>query len=303
MSKIIFLGTPNFAIPILEKLINKNFFISTVFTQPAKKSKRGQKLLKSPVHLFAEKLNLNVRTPVNIKNEEIYLKDQNIDLGIVVAYGQIIPENILKICKYGFINIHASLLPKYRGAAPIQRSLINLEKFTGISFMKIEKNLDCGPVCNQYKIKIGKEDNFVSLSNKLSLLGADKVAENVELILSGNASFIEQAHKSATYAKKIIKSEGKINWNENAEKIIGKINGLLVNPGAWFEFEKERYKVLVSELSDLNGKPGQVLNDNLTIGCGIKSIKIIEIQRQGKKPQKSEDFLLGSKIKKGSFLT
>ena len=302
MNKVIFLGTPDFAVPVLQTLINNNINIKTVFTQPAKKSNRGQKIFKSPVHLFAEKYNLNIKTPKNIENEENYIKSMDIDLGIVVAYGQIIPENVLNSCKLGFINVHASLLPKYRGAAPIQRSLINLEKFTGISFMKINKTLDSGPICNQYKIKIEDKDNYKTLMLKLGNLSADKIIENLNLVFSKKANFKKQNHKNATYAKKINKSEGKINWNDNARNIIGKINGLYPNPGAWFEFEEERYKIVDSKISEKNGKPGLVIDDALTVACGANSIKINRLQRQGKKVQNSKEFLIGSRIKKGSFL-
>lgn len=302
MNKIIFLGTPGFAVPILDKIKKNKYEIISVFTQPPKKSSRGQKVLKSAVQLYAENFKLDVKTPENIKNEENFIKDSKIDLGIVVAYGQIIPKKILNSCKYGFINIHASLLPKYRGAAPIQRSLINLDKFTGISIMKINSKLDSGPVCNQYKIPIGNNDNLKTLSEKLSQLGANNIIRNIELICSENAKFKEQDHSIASYANKIQKQEGKINWNENAKNIIGKINGLFPNPGVWFEFQKERYKILKSEFSEVSGKPGEVLDDILTVGCGNHSIKIKEIQKQGKKIQKTLDFLRGNKIKKGSLL-
>ena len=299
MRKVIFLGTPKFAVPILDRIIKNELEIICVFTQPPKRSNRGQKILKSPVHNYAEKLNLKIKTPENIKKEENFIKTAEFDLGIVVAYGQIIPESILKSCKYGFINIHASLLPKYRGAAPIQRSLINLEKFTGISFMKLNNILDSGPICNQYKIPINKTDNSETLSKKLSELSADKIIHNIKLILSNKATFVDQIHIEASYAEKINKKEGKIDWNESAQNILGKINGLFPYPGAWFEFKKERYKIVKSELSELTGKPGEVLDDLLTVGCGKNSIKILEIQKQGKKIQNTGSFLLGNKIKKG----
>ena len=302
MKKIIFFGTPDFAVPILDRIVKSNLNVISVFSQPPRKSSRGQKIRKSAIHRYAENLNLDIKTPKKIKDEEKFIINSNIDLGIVVAYGQIIPEKILNCSKYGFINIHASLLPKYRGAAPIQRSLINLEKLTGISIMKINKYLDSGPVCNQYQISINKNENLKTLSAKLSQLGADKIIENIELIFSNKAKFLEQVHSVATYANKIHKNEGKIDWKDSAINIIGKINGLFPSPGAWFEFEKERYKILSSELSEKSGKPGEVLDNLLTVGCGNKSIKIKEIQRQGKKSQKTLDFLLGNKIKKGSLL-
>jgi len=299
MHKIIFLGTPNFAVPILDRIVKNELEIICVFTQPPKRSNRGQKILKSPVHNYAEKLNLKIKTPENIKQEENFIKTAKFDLGIVVAYGQIIPVSILESCKYGFINIHASLLPKYRGAAPIQRSLINLEKFTGISFMKLNNVLDSGPICNQYKIPINKNDNSETLSKKLSELSADKIIHNIKLILSNKATFLDQMHNEASYAEKINKKEGKIDWSESAQNILGKINGLFPYPGAWFEFKNERYKIVKSELSKLTGKPGEVLDDLLTVGCGKNSIKILEIQKQGKKIQNTGSFLLGNKIKKG----
>ena len=302
MEKIIFFGTPNFSIPTLSKLIDSKYEIVSVFTKPAKKSNRGQKVLKSAIHKFAEKFKLDIKTPENIKSEINFIKNSKIDLGIVVAYGQIIPESILNSCKYGFINIHASLLPKYRGAAPIQRSLINLEKFTGISFMKMNHKLDSGPVFNKYQIKIDEKDNNETLSSKLSQLGSDKILQNIENIFLKKAKFEEQSHEEATYANKIKKKEGKIDWKESAKKIIGKIRGLSPNPGAWFTFENERYKILDAELSSLNGEAGSVLDKNFTVGCGINSITISVIQRQGKNPQKTKEFLLGSKIKKGIYL-
>ena len=302
MTKVIFLGTPDFAVPVLSKLIKNNLNIKIVYTQPPRQSNRGQKILKSPIHLLSEKYNLIIKTPINIKNEENFLKKQKIDLGVVVAYGQMIPENILNICKFGFINIHASLLPKYRGAAPIQRALINLEKFTGISFMKINNQLDSGPVCNQYKLKIDEEDNYETLMSKLSDLSANKVIENINLILSNNTRFIDQKHENASYAKKINKNEGKINWNDSARNIIGKIKGLYPVPGAWFEFENERYKIIESKISKLKGDPGKVIDDSLTVACGVDSIKIIRLQRQGKSSQNYKEFLMGSRIKKDSYL-
>ena len=299
MSKIIFLGTPKFAIPILRQLVKSKKEIFAVFTQPPNKSNRGQKITKSPIQKFAEENNLNIKSPTQIIKEKKFLVDSKIDLGIVVAYGQLIPSEILKVSKHGFINIHASLLPKYRGAAPIQRSIINLDQVTGISFMKITEKLDSGPVCNKYELNIDKNDNYVSLSDKLSLLGADKIIENIELILSNNATFIEQKHRDATYARKIDKSEGRINWKEDAATICAKVNGLYPNPGAWFEFNSERFKILKSDISSLQGEPGMVLDEKLTIACGKDSILVNEIQKQGKTAQNIKNFLLGNKIQKG----
>ena len=302
MSKIIFLGTSEFALPILKKIHESKNEIISVITKPPSRSKRGQRIQISPVHDFAKKKNLFVKTPAKIENEESFFKDLEFDLGIVVAYGQIIPEKILKYGKFGFVNVHASILPKYRGAAPIQRSIINSDKITGVSIMKINRGLDAGPVCNIYKVQINETDNFISLATKLSDIAANYINQNINLIVSNKVKFLEQDHKISTYAKKINKSEGKINWNDNAKYIEAKIRALYPSPGIWFNFENERYKILKAKLSLKSGKPGLVLDDNLTIGCGISSLEILDLQRQGKKPQKKIDFLLGSKIKKGVIL-
>ena len=305
LKKIVFMGTPNFAVPILKSLYQNGYSLSTVYTQPPKKSNRGQKINKSPVQKISEVLNLELRMPKTLKNnkEEFeYLKKLNADIAIVVAYGQIIPDDILSLTKKGFINIHASLLPKWRGAAPIQRAIMNLDKETGISIMKINKELDSGPICNIYKLSISKEDNTETILEKLSSLASEKILDNIDDILDEKALFKEQNHNEATHANKILKSEGKIDWKSSAESIIGKINGLYPNPGAWFIFNNERYKVLEAKIKSAVGDFGIVLDDYLEVGCGNKSIKILSIQREGKRPQNVNEFMLGSQIKKGSNL-
>ena len=300
------MGTPMFAVPILQSLQENGYLISNVYTQPPQKSQRGQKINKSPIQIAAENLNLEIRTPKILKNnkEEFeYFKNINADLALVVAYGQIIPKEFLNLAKKGFINIHASLLPKWRGAAPIQRSIMNLDKEVGISIMKIAEQLDTGPVCNSYKINLQDNLNASQIADKLSSIAAEKISSNIDHILEDKAKFIEQDHLKATYASKIQKAEGEINWNESADKINGKINGLYPIPGAFFIFKEERYKILKAEIGKETGNPGEVINHHLEICCGNKqSIKIKEIQRQGKKPQNIEEFILGSQIKKGTII-
>ena len=300
------MGTPFFSVPILKSLYQNGYQISVVYTQPPQKSQRGQKIKKSPIQGICETLHIDYRTPSSLKEnkeEYEYLKNLNPDIFIVVAYGQIIPKNFLDLAKKKFINIHASLLPKWRGAAPIQRSIMNLEKETGFSIMRIEEKLDTGPVCNLYKVKIDINDNLETISDKISSMAADKILDNIDNILENKVLFKEQNHSEATYAYKIHKSEGKINWNESAEKIIGKINGLYPSPGAFFIYKGERYKVLKAEIVSGAGKVGEVLDNYMKISCGNeKSIKIIQIQRQGKRPQNISEFILGSNIKKGSNL-
>jgi methionyl-tRNA formyltransferase len=304
--KIVFMGTPMFSVPILKSLYQNGYPISDVYTQPPQKSQRGQKINKSPIQGMSETLNLKFRTPKHLKdnNEEYeYFKSLGADLAIVVAYGQIIPKEFLNLTKKGFINIHASILPKWRGAAPIQRSIMNLDKEIGVSVMKIAEQLDTGPICNTYRISLENNLNASDVADKLSLIAAEKILDNIDDIFEDKANFIEQDHSKATYASKIQKAEGEINWNDKAENINGKINGLYPVPGAFFTFKGERYKILKAEIGNGIGNPGEVVSDYLEVACGDKqSIKIKEIQRQGKKPQNIGEFMLGSQIKKGAVI-
>ena len=304
--KIIFMGTPIFAVPILKSLYQNGYPISVVYTQPPQKSKRGQKINKSPIQGISETLNIDFRSPITLKgnqDEYKFLKELNADLAVVVAYGQIIPKEFLSLTKKGFINIHGSLLPALRGAAPIQRAIMNLDEEIGISIMKIVEELDSGPVSNIYKFKLDKNSNAQEISEKLSLLAAERILDNIDDILEDKAKFIEQDHSKATYAKKIDKREGQIDWRIGASKILGKINGLFPSPGAYFSFNGERYKILRAEIGNGEGKLGEVVSNNLEVACGDnRTIKILEIQRQGKNAQKISEFMLGSKIKKGSII-
>ena len=304
--KIIFMGTPMFAVPILKSLYQNGYPISVVYTQPPKQSNRGYNINKSSIQNIAETLNIDFRSPHTLQDnqeEYQYLKNMNADLAIVVAYGQLIPKKFLGLTKKGFINIHGSILPKWRGAAPIQRSIMNLDQETGISIMKIVEALDSGPVGNVYKIKIDPEQNAQEISEKLSTLAAEKILDDVDNILDDKTKFVDQDHAKATYAKKMDKHEGQINWNEKASNLIGRINGLFPIPGAFFNFDGERYKILKAKIGNGIGKVGEVISDNLEIACSNnQSIKILEIQRQGKKQQKVGEFVLGSKIKKGSMI-
>ena len=303
IKNIIFMGTPMFAVPILKSLYQNGYPVKCVYTQPPQKSQRGQKINKSPIQGISETLNLEYRTPEILKeNKEEYefFKSIDADLAIVVAYGQIIPKEFLSLTKKGFINVHASILPKWRGAAPIQRSIMNLDDETGVSIMKINEKLDSGPVCNVYKLNIEKNLNSAEIGEKLSFIAAEKILDNIDDISEDKAIFKAQDHSKATYAPKIKKSEGLIDWKNNAKNILGKINGLYPSPGAYFIINGERYKILKGEIGNGIGDPGEVLNDYLEIACGDKkSIKVLGIQRQGKRPQNISEFMLGSRIKKG----
>ena len=300
--KVIFMGTNNFAVPILKAICESEYEITAVYTQPPKKSNRGQKITKSPVHIFSEKSDFKIRIPNKLKynrTEFNYMKNLKFDIAIVVAYGQIIPKEILNLKSSKFINIHASLLPKYRGAAPIQRSLMNLDKETGITIMQMTESLDSGPIFTSFKQKIEINDNFQTLSEKLSKLAAHNIKEVITKVIEDKFFLKEQEKNQVSYANKIQKSEGKINWNDSAHKILGIIKGLSPNPGAYFLYEGTRYKILGAKIKEKSGEPSLVLDNDLTIGCGTKSIEIDLIQREGKKVQSKKDFLVGSKIKMG----
>jgi len=302
--KVVFMGTPEFSVPTLESLIKNKFNILSVYTQPAAKSNRGQKINFSPVQEFAKKNKLKIKNPKNLNNvEELEtFKKLSPDLVVVVAYGQVIPKNFLDLVKFGFINIHASLLPKWRGAAPIHRAIMNGDRKTGVSIMKIEEKMDSGPVISVKELDLEKNKTYGEIEKKLSEIGASLLIESLKKIESGKGKFIEQTHSEATYAKKINKIETKINWNLDADKVISHINGLSPSPGAWFQYEKERFKVLRANKSQYPGVSGTVLDENLTIGCKSGSITILEIQRQGKNKQNAKEFLLGKKIIVGSNL-
>ena len=302
--KIVFMGTPEFAVPSLKELKNSDYEILTVYSQPASKANRGQKLTKSEVEITSEKLSLNLRTPLLLDNDQEYnfLKSIKPEMVVVVAYGKVIPKRFLNLPKFGFINVHASLLPKWRGAAPMQRSIMNLDHETGITIMKIVEDLDAGPIIHKDKIKINENVDALSLSKLLSQLGAKSLIKAMNKIFNGDTSFQEQNHKEATYAKKISKEEAKINWNNPARTILAKINGLNPNPGAWFKYKNERYKVWKAKIVNTSGSPGTILDEMLTISCKEQSIKILEIQKEGKNRQQIDQFLLGNKINKGESI-
>ena len=294
------MGTPEFAIPSLELLKNSKKEILAVYTQPASKANRGQKLVESKIELIAKKFGLKVRTPDVLDEKEYeFLNSIKPDLVVVVAFGKIIPKRFLNVPKFGFINVHASLLPRWRGAAPIQRSIMNLDKETGVSIMKIVEQLDAGPVMHQDKISLNENIDNLILSKLLSQLGAKSLINAIKKIENNEANFIEQNHDEATYAKKITKNESEIKWDQNANLILAKINGLNPNPGAWFKYKNERYKVWKAKIFNGSGSQGSTINNNLTVACKDKSISILEIQKEGKSKQSIDQFLLGNKIPTG----
>jgi methionyl-tRNA formyltransferase len=260
------------------------------------------KLEKSPIHVLAEENNLSVRTPNSLEEDFDYFQQLNVDLVVVVAYGQIISKQFLQLPKYGFLNVHASLLPKWRGAAPIQRSVMAQDSATGISIMKIEEQLDSGPVLLVESMKLNLSTTSGEVENYLSNIGGDKILEAIQLIEEGKARFIPQDEDKATYAKKIKKEDEIIHWNKSAKEIIAQIHGLNPRPGACFTYKEEKIKIWKAEYVAKNDKPGLVLDNQLCISCGEGALKILEIQRPGKKIQQTKDFLLGFTIPQNTQL-
>ena len=302
--KILFMGTPDFAVPILKSIHESKHRVIEVYTQSPKKKNRGQLILNTPVHECAKELEISVRYPLSLTQEsEIeHVKNLKPDIVVVAAYGKILPNSLLDLKNILFINVHASLLPRWRGAAPIQRAIMNMDSETGISIMKIEPKLDSGPVMLQSKIKIYPNLNFEELSNEMSKTGAKLILDALKLIEENKAKFSSQNEAKATYAQKIQKIEAKINWNQNAESIIAKINALNPNPGCWFKLDGTRLKIIKAKKIICEGKPGKVLDEKFTIGCLKNAIRILEIKKEGKQSMDTKEFLKGNKIKIGQNL-
>ena len=297
--RILFMGTAQFAVPSLAKLLSLKKNIINVYSSPPKKANRGMELTDSPIISYAKSNSLDFSHPTNLHDESEVkkIRELNPDIIIVIAYGYIIPNEILKIPKVGCFNLHGSLLPRWRGAAPIQRAIIEGDSKTGVTFMQMDEGLDTGDMVLSKEINITMNDNYKNLEQKLSDLGAESFPEFFDLIES-NESFVRQNNDLATYAKKIEKFETKLNWTESADKIIRRINAYNPNPGAWFKFNGKRIKILEAALQDQSGIPGTILSDTFIIGCGNKSIQPQTLKKEGKEEVSLEDFLRGNKIPK-----
>jgi methionyl-tRNA formyltransferase len=294
--KIVFMGTPDFALPSLEKLFNSRHEIAAVVTAPDKERGRGQKITFTPVKEFALKNGLPLLQPDKLKDKAFTdeLKQFNVDLFVIVAF-RILPVEVFTIPPKGSFNLHASLLPRYRGAAPIQWSIINGDKETGVTTFALEEKVDTGNIYLQEKITIEESDDFGSLHDKLSILGAGVVLDTVNLIESENFILKPQDSALSSPAPKITKETGAINWNSSAESVHNLVRGLSPYPGAYFYHKGIQIKIYKTEVTDKQLTPGQVQHDkkNLYIGCSDKSLKILEIQKEGKKRLTAEEFLRG----------
>ena len=298
--KIGFMGTPSFAVPILNSLIKDNYHIEFVYTQSGRPAGRGLRKKNSEIYEVAKTKNINIRVPEKLDHEEInFISNKEIDIIIVAAYGLILPERILKIPKYGCLNVHASLLPKWRGAAPIQRSIMAGDKKTGISYMLMDKGLDTGPVILQKETQIGENDNFLKVHDSLSLIASQTISETILKFIEGKLATKEQNDDIASYADKIEKHETKIDWNLTAKEIRNLIYSLSPLPGAWtITKEGKRLKILSASIEETKGEIA-VLGENQILGCGQSSLKIKEVKPEGKKIMLFEDYLRGKNFSLG----
>ncbi len=299
--RIIFMGTPDFAVPALAALHHAGHEIACVYTQPPRPAGRGKQLRPSPVALEAERLGVPVRSPVSLRNAEAQAEFAALgaDVAVVAAYGLILPQTVLDAPAHGCLNIHASLLPRWRGAAPIHRAVMAGDAETGVTIMQMEAGLDTGPMLHKVAVPVGRKTTG-ELFEELGACGAAAMVA----VLADLAAFPPegQDHAAAIYAPKIDKAEAKIDWAEPADGIERKVRGLAPFPGAWFELGDERVKLLLAEVTDASGAPGSVLEDDFTIACGAGAIRPLRLQRSGKPVLERAEFLRGRPVKKGTFL-
>ncbi|MFV0292289.1 MAG: methionyl-tRNA formyltransferase [Paracoccus sp. (in: a-proteobacteria)] len=289
--RVVFMGTPDFSVPALKAIAAAHDVIA-VYTQPPRESGRGQKKRPSPVQQAAESLGIEVRHPQSLKDEteRAAFAALNADIAIIVAYGLLLPQQVLDAPRFGCVNIHASILPRWRGAAPIHRAIMAGDLETGISIMQMEAGLDTGPVLAEMRTSIGPDDTTANLHDRLARIGAGLIADIMTQIPSLPA--IPQPKTGVTYAAKIDKTEARINWTRPAAEVDHLIRGLSPFPGAWCDIAGERVKLLRSRLSEGSGTPGEVL-DGFHIACGTGAIEVIEAQRAGKRPMPAAEILRG----------
>jgi methionyl-tRNA formyltransferase len=306
--RLIFLGTPDFAVPALRAIRDAGHEVAAVYTQPPRAAGRGMDLRKSPVQVAAEMISLPVRTPASLKSaEELeHFRALRADAAVVVAYGQILPKAVLEATKHGAFNIHASLLPRWRGAAPIQRAIMAGDLETGVSIMRLDQGLDTGPVCLSGHLPIGPDMTAGELHDELARLGAHLMVEALDKLERGKLDCTPQPEDGVTYAEKIAPTETRIDWQRPSLEVHNFIRGLSPSPGAWFEVtlngKPERIRALRSKLVEISGTSGTVLDEHLTIACGEGAVRITEVQRAGKRPMQAAEFLRGAKLGTGAIV-
>jgi len=297
--RIVFMGTPDFSVPVLTEILGHGHEVVAVYTRAPKPAGRGMGERKSPVHELAERFSIPVHTPKSLRNEvaaELF-RSHEADVAVVVAYGLILPLPILEAPRQGCLNLHGSLLPRWRGAAHIQRAIMAGDAQTGVMVMQMEEGLDTGPVGMVERVAIGANETAGELHDRLSLLGADLMVRALSALSPGSLVFQAQSEDGVTYAHKIEKAESRIDWSRPAQSVHDHIRGLSPFPGAWFEADfgrgPERIKVLRTVMASGQGEPGKRLSDDLTVACGEGAVRLVEIQRAGKGPMKVDEFLRG----------
>lgn len=309
--KLVFMGTPQFSVNVLTALHDAGHDVVAVYSQPPRRAGRGMIETKSPVHAKADELDIPALTPTNFKAEEdrLTFAAHGADAAVVVAYGLILPRGVLDAPKHGCFNVHASALPRWRGAAPIQRAILAGDTETAVMIMRMEEGLDTGPISATARVGIGENMTAGELHDALSVAGASLMVEALCDLEAGTLSARPQPDEGVTYAKKIEKSESRIDFALPATTVHSQIRGLSPFPGAWFEVASsgggstpERIKVLRSVIAEGNGDPGQVLDDRLTIACGTGAVRLVEMQRAGKRPASADEFLRGFPVAKGTRL-
>ncbi|WP_208989497.1 methionyl-tRNA formyltransferase [Pseudovibrio sp. POLY-S9] len=311
--RVIFMGTPDFSVPTLFEIVGQGWDVVACYSQPPRKAGRGMELKKTPVHEAAESLGIPVFTPTSLKSEEEQERFRSFeaDVAVVVAYGLLLPKAILEGTEHGCLNGHASLLPRWRGAAPINRAIMAGDKASGIQVMQMEEGLDTGPVCMSETVAITEDMTAGELHDRLSALGGDLMMRALSALSRGGLGATPQPEEGVTYAKKIQKSETRIDWSLPAEQVHNHIRGLSPFPGAWCEMDlggknPERVKILRSSVAEGSGAAGEVLvvdETTLTIACGSGAIKLVQVQRAGKKAMSADEFLRGSKLSAGDTVS
>jgi methionyl-tRNA formyltransferase len=298
------MGTPDFAVPTLADLIAQGHDIAAVYSQPPRPKGRGMTLEPGAVHRFADSAKLPVRTPLSLKSaeEQAAFAALELDAAIVVAYGLLLPKSILDAPKLGCFNLHGSLLPRWRGAAPIQRAVMAGDAETGVMVMQMDEGLDTGAVLMAERVTIGRKTSG-ELTTELSRLGADLMVRSLGALERGGVTPQPQSEDGVTYAKKISKEEARIDWSRPAREIDAHIRGLAPFPGAWTDANGERLKILYADPVDGNGKPGLALDDGLTIACGESALKLVKVQRAGKSVMTAAELLKGFGLPRGTQLS
>jgi methionyl-tRNA formyltransferase len=304
--RLIFMGTPDFAVPALVELVEHGHEVAAVYTRAPKPAGRGMAQQPSAVEREARRLGLPVLTPKTLRTDEAAaeFRAHKADAAIVVAYGLILPRPILEAAPLGCFNLHASLLPRWRGAAPINRAIMAGDATSGVMVMKMEEGLDTGPIALAQRVPIAPDMTAGELHDALAPLGADLMVRALVALERGTLRFTPQAADGVTYAAKIDKGETRIDWTKPWKEVHDHCRGLSPFPGAWFELpgQSARIKVLRTTQGEGSGAPGTVLDDRLTIACGDGAVRLLEIQRAGKQPMKAEDFLRGTPVAPGTML-